>query len=134
MFYERLCVTYNMKKVNPIRIILLFFCLSYSQSSLAVLKQLYLEGLAGGPFMTRTQSTGTSNVTITSGNSITANQVPVFQAPFTITATNITVTLNLQRIAGGIRNARVELFINGTGGTSLGTAQWSWGGWWSAST
>lgn len=78
--------------------------------------------------MTRIQPTGNSNVTITSGNSITANQTPVFQAPFTINATNITVTLNLQKIGGGSRTAHVELFVNGTGGTSLGTDQWTWGG------
>ena len=114
-----------MLKFKSYQLTLLILCLLFSQAGNAALKQLYLENLAGpgAAFLTRSQPIANSNVNLTSGSSITLDQDVAFQAPFTISATNINVTLVLQRTGNGTRSVQVEVFINGTSGTSLGTAQ-----------
>jgi uncharacterized repeat protein (TIGR01451 family) len=115
--------------IRPLKFILLIASLFYSQAGFTALKQLYLEDLGGTPFMTRAQPTAPDSIDLTAGSSVTVDQTIAFQAPFTINATNITVTLSLQKIGGGAsRTAEVEVFINGILGTSLGTDQFTWSG------
>ena len=103
----------------------------YSQLSFSATKQLYLESLSTTPVLTRVIPAANTFTNITSGSSITIDQSPVFQSAFTISANDIPVTLTLQKIGGGSgRTAQVELFKNGSGGTSIGsdTVAWSTGG------
>ncbi|MBT8133114.1 MAG: hypothetical protein KJO03_01315, partial [Gammaproteobacteria bacterium] len=112
-----------MLKFNSYHWALLIFCLLFSQAGNTALKQLYLENLSGpgAAFLTRAQPVANSFTNLTAGSSITLDQDVAFQAPFTISATDINVTLVLQRTGGGSRTVQVEVFINGSTGTSLGT-------------
>ena len=113
-------------KMNYIRLLLLSFSLLITQTVFAATKQLYLENLGGVASLTRVQPTANTAANINSANSITISQSLPMQAPFTISANGIAVNLTLQRVGGGSRTAQVELFLNGVGGTSLGTDTWSW--------
>lgn len=110
-------------------ILLVCLCLSFSAASHAALKRLYFEGLGGSPFLTRILPIGNSSVTLGDNASVTLNQTPVFQAPFTISASDISVTLLLQKTGpGNSRTTRVDLYINGIGGTLVGSDEITWGG------
>ncbi|MBT8119089.1 MAG: hypothetical protein KJN89_05170 [Gammaproteobacteria bacterium] len=119
-----------MLKFNSYHWALLIFCLLFSQAGNTALKQLYLENLSGpgAAFLTRAQPVANSFTNLTAGSSITLDQDVAFQAPFTISATDINVTLVLQRTGGGSRTVQVEVFINGSTGTSLGTDQFTFSG------
>lgn len=114
---------------NIFRYLLVCMCLLFVQTSYAAVKQLYLEGLGGTPYLTRTLPVGNSTQTLGAGASITVNQQPVFQAPFTILATDFNVILLLQKTGpGNSRSTRVDLYLNGTSGTFIGSRERTWGG------
>ncbi len=96
----------------------------------AGIKQLYLDNLNSTQNLTRViPTTNTRTGNFGGGSSVTINQTPVFQAPFSITGgSTVNVQLWLRnRNGGGNRTARVELY-NGKTGTLIGSNSQSWSG------
>lgn len=96
-------------------------------------KQLYLDNLNGSQDLTRVAPGGnTTSGNIGGGASITIDQTPVFQAPFTISGGgNATSQIWIRRRGGGgARTAQLQLF-NGNTGALIGTNSQTWnaGGW-----
>lgn len=72
--------------------------------------------------MSRVLPAGNSGTNMAGGASITIDQIIPFQAAFTINPVDIATPMLVQKIGGGAnRTIRVDLYINGTGGTFIGT-------------
>ncbi|RLA39886.1 MAG: hypothetical protein DRR06_18370 [Gammaproteobacteria bacterium] len=98
-----------------------------SQGSFAATKQLYLDSLNATPVLTRVIPSANTTLSLTSGSSVDIDQSPFFQSSFSISENDISVSLTLQKTGpGSSRTAHVELFINGSGGVSIGSDSFSW--------
>ena len=112
------------------RYFIICLCLFFTQESYAALKQLYLDNQGAGPYLTRLLPAGNVSQALDQGDPpVIMDQQPLFQAPFTISATDINVTLVLQKTGpGNFRSTRVDLYINGTSGIFIGSDEVIWGG------
>jgi hypothetical protein len=121
----------NYQIINPVIIRILFsvLCLCFAQTTVAAKKPLYPDSLAGGQLLTRTLPTGNSQASLNGGASITIDQTLALQADFTINPVNIPVPLLVQKTGGGgNRSVKADLYINGTGGTLIGSDSTSFNG------